>query len=667
MNAPASFLPLAEPRSWYSADELASLALPGLPKAKRAINERAKEEQWALKSDQEGNPLSRRRAGRGGGTEYHVSVLPAAARAALVQRFGPTVDRTGTDAANAYAANDETASREWQWFDRQSDKIRLAARRRLSIVEAVTAYELAGMSRSSAVFEASREHKVGASTIWTWLHLVQGLAVTDWLPALAPRRRGGGVMADVDAELWVIFKSDYLRPERPTYAECYRRTSAIAAARGLTMPTCKTLQRKLEREVDARVVTLLRDGQEALRRSMPAQRRTVKDLHAMQLVNIDGHKFDVFVNWGKDAKGRDIIGRPMMVGIQDVMSRKVLAWRIGETESAVLTRLAFADLFRNFGIPKGCLLDNGRAFASKWITGGALTRYRFKIREEDPTGLLPALGINPHWATPYRGQSKPIERAWKDLCGCIARHPAMAGAYTGNNPMAKPENYGSRAVPVDEFRAHVAREVALHNARQGRRTEMANGRSFDEVFAESYARAPVGKATVEQLRLALLAGENRRVDRRTSQIEICGNRYWTAALNNHAGQTVTVRFDPDDLHQPVHVYDLAGRYLCSADVIEDTGFLDIASAKRRARQEADWRRQTREAAEAEQLLAASQIAALLPQAAADALPEPGAVRVVRHRGHVAAALKPVTHVRQQKQEEFMEAMERGVARLRLVE
>jgi hypothetical protein len=28
-------------------------------------------------------------------------------------------------------------------------------------------------------------------------------------------------------------------------------------------------------------------------------------------------------------------------------------------------------------------LDNGRAFASKWITGGANTRFRFKVREED--------------------------------------------------------------------------------------------------------------------------------------------------------------------------------------------------------------------------------------------------------------------------------------------
>ncbi|QRY97116.1 DDE-type integrase/transposase/recombinase [Sphingomonas paucimobilis] len=157
----------------------------------------------------------------------------------------------------------------------------------------------------------------------------------------------------------------------------------------------------------------------------------------MEAVNIDGHKFDVFCRW---PDGR--IGRPMMVTIQDIYSRKILAWRVDESESALSTRLVFADLFTTWGIPKACLMDNGRAFASKTITGGAKTRFRFKIKDEEPTGVLTALGIAIHWATPYRGQSKPIERAFRDLCDTIAKHPALAGAYTGNKPDAKPRITG---------------------------------------------------------------------------------------------------------------------------------------------------------------------------------------------------------------------------------
>src|SRR3546814_6905545 len=117
-----------------------------------------------------------------------------------------------------------------------------------------------------------------------------------------------------------------------------------------------------------------------------------------------------------------------------------------------------------------------------------------------------------------RGQSKPIERAWRDFCDTIAKHPVFAGAYTGNKPDAKPENYGSHAVPLDLFRAVFAREIARHNARQGRRTEIAAGRSLDEAFNESYARAPIGKATPEQLRMALLAGEQVRCDREKGSV-----------------------------------------------------------------------------------------------------------------------------------------------------
>jgi putative transposase len=145
----------------------------------------------------------------------------------------------------------------------------------------------------------------------------------------------------------------------------------------------------------------------------------------------------------------------------------------------VLTRLAFADLFSKWGIPAGCLLDNGRAFASKWITGGAKTRFRFKIREEEPTGILTALGVRIHWATPYRGQSKPIERAFRDLCDTIASHPAVHGAYTGNHIDAKPENYGiAGGSDRDVFVELVSRGIAAHNARPGRRTETARGRQL---------------------------------------------------------------------------------------------------------------------------------------------------------------------------------------------
>lgn len=618
-------------RDWWTAAELAELALPGLPGDKRSINRRAQEERWTMRNGAAGDALVRPRKGKGGGLEFHVSLLPGAARLEMARR-GLTADRPAPELVDQDSGS-------WRWFDRQSAKVRAEAERRLAIVNEVLLLEESGVNRTAAIADASARHpKAGKATLWSWLRAIDGVPAHNRLPALAPRHKGGGSEAEIDPLLWGIFKSDFLRASAPTLTSCYARTAAIAAERGLSMASERTYRRRIDAEIDPGIVLLRRKGEEALRRSVPAQRRTVDDLHAMELVNIDGHKFDVFVI--SPETGKPI--RPLMVAIQDIHSRKVLAWRLAVSESAATVRLAFADLFRAYGIPKGCVLDNGRGFASKWITGGAKTRYRFKVKDEDPTGLLTGLGIAIHWALPYRGQSKPIERAFRDLCDTVARHPAMEGAYTGNSPMAKPENYGSRAIPWAEFVAHVAKQVPLHNARLGRQGGVCRGRSFDQVFAESYAAAPIGKATAEQLRLALLAAEQKLVNRQTGEIELFRNRYWSPECGRLAGQRVTVRFDPDNLHSEVHLYGQDGRYLTSAELIADTGFLDVEGAKATAKRAKDYRRRIKDAVEAEQLLAAEEVAELQAGFEAPALPEPSVVRPVRHRGATAAALKAAT-------------------------
>jgi hypothetical protein len=643
-------------REFFSAAELAEMGLPGLPGDKRSIARRAQEERWSSRTGADGALLVRPRQGRGGGVEFHFSLLPGAAQIELARRgiVTPAIEEAKADSSIG----------SWQWLERQPDRVRSTAEFRLKVVSEIELLEGSGMTRSAALAEASRLHEIGKSTLWSWLALVEGIAPANRLPALAPRRTGGGREAAMDEDLWTIFKSDYLRPAEPTLTSCYRRTAKIAEERGLSMPSERTFRRRLEREIDPGILTLRRKGEEALRRSIPAQRRHVTDLHALECVNIDGHKFDVFVTPPPGSKSDKPL-RPVMVALQDVRSSKIVAFRIGESESAALARLAFADLFRDFGIPRHCVLDNGRGFASKWITGGTANRFRFKVKAEEPTGLLTALGVQIHWALPYRGQSKPIERAFRDMCDTIAKHPAMDGAYTGNSPTNKPHDYGKRAVPWDEFVAHVGQGIADHNARIGRRGRDYAGRSFDQVFAASFAAAPIAKATPEQLRMALLAAEQKTVNRQTGAIELFGNRYWSPDCGRLAGEKVAVRFDPDDLHSEIHLYGQDGEYLCSAEVIEDNGFLDVSGAKATQKRWADHRRRIRDGLEAERLLSAEELAAMQPDRPMPELPEPGAVRIVHHRGQTAAALKPQREITQPAGKAAIDRM-RG-ALLRVVE
>lgn len=71
------------------------------------------------------------------------------------------------------------------------------------------------------------------------------------------------------------------------------------------------------------------------------------------------------------------------------------------------------------------------------------------------------------------------------MAEAISKHPFCAGAYTGNKPDAKPEDYGRCAIGFEAFKAHVGAQIVAHNAQAGRKALNCAGRSFDETFAES--------------------------------------------------------------------------------------------------------------------------------------------------------------------------------------
>ncbi|WP_448660329.1 transposase domain-containing protein [Sphingomonas sp. CJ99] len=634
-SVPTATVATPDPRlEWYSAAELEALALPGLPGDKRSINRRADQDRWINRTGPDGLALVRPRAGRGGGVEYHVTLLPAAARLEL-ERRASLLRQTEAPAIALVRAETEGG---WRWLEAQSGAVRAEAERRLAIVNQILLLESAGMTRTAAIAHVMEEHGVSRATLWNWLGLIDGLASSDRLPALAPRRKGGGRAAEIDPRVWQYYKSYALSLSKPSLTHCYERTAEYAVELGLSMPAERTMRRRFEREVEPAIRLLKREGEEALRRSIPAERRTVEHLSAMEVVNIDGHKFDV---WVIPPEGGDPV-RPIMVAIQDVRSSKIVGWRLGLTESTTLARLAVADMLKNFGIPKRMTSDNGRAFASKLFSGGQTTRFRFSILENEPTGLMTALGVEINWAIPGRGQSKPIERAFRDLADRVSRAPECEGAYTGPNPLAKPENYRTKAMPWEAFRAHVERCVNRHNARLGRTGRDYRGRSFDQVFIDTLR--DVGRATPEHLRLALLAHDQVRVNRQTGEISLFGNRYWADGMDRLRGQLVTVRFDPEQLHGDVHLYD-GPTYLLTAQLIADSPWGTVDGAKSAAKRAADYRRKIREGVEAEQLLTSEQLAAMSPGVSAPAIPEPPALRPVRHRGNVAIAAKPIAETR----------------------
>jgi hypothetical protein len=567
---------------------------------------------------------------------YREADLPAGVRLALSLARG---------AALTTPADDSRRSHMWALFERKPDTIKAKAKARLDVVEAISREMERGAGKLAAIELAAARTGEHASTIRRWLELIADVSRNDWLPALAPKWNGRTKTVDCTIEAWEFFKADFLRMSQPRAEPCYRRLEEAAAAHGWTFPSLRTLQRRLARELPPALQRYARGGPDALKRMFPAQRRDHAVFHALEAINGDGHRFDVFCR-GADGKAF----RPTLLAWQDIYSGKWLGWRVGIDECAELVRLSFSDVCRHHGLPSHAYLDNGRAFASKWNTGGIANRYRFKFRAEEPDGVFKQLGVAIHWTDPYSGQSKPIERGFQDVIEAISKHPLCEGAYTGGNPMAKPENYGSRAVPFDQFTALVDDRMHALNRREGRRSAVAAGRSFDATFAESYERAPIRKATEEQLRLLLLAAEGVTARADTGAVHLYGNTYWSdsPALARMAGRKVVARFDPQRLDQPIHVYGLDGRYLCAAACQELAGFNDIDQARAHARGRKTWLKGVKLQAEGERTMDASRVAALLPKS-----PEPPAP--------AASVVRPLGFAKNAPAQPRMSAEERAAA------
>jgi putative transposase len=609
-------------REWFTAAEILQVGSVALPTDMRALNRLIERNGWRIDERR-----ARPRTGRGGGTEYHISLLPAEVQARLV------VAQTA-ETPNARALSRSSAL--WARFEALPEKAKAKARRCLAIVERVDTLTRGGMVARVAVALVSHEEEIASSTIWTWLRAAGSVPAADRLAALAPRHQGRTLTKQVDPRAWSFLVADYLRPEQPAFEASHRRMCEAAAEQGWSpLPSAKTLKRRVDREIPRGARTLARAGADAARRVFPHQTRDRSVFSALQAVNADGHRFDVFVRWPDGT-----IARPVMVAVQDLFSGMILGHRIDATENWSAVRHAFADVVESFGIPEQCWLDNGRSFASKWISGGMKTRFRFTVRDDEPKGLLTQLGVQVHWATPYHGQAKPIERAFRDLCEEIAKHPRCAGAYTGNSPEAKPENYGSKAIPLDDFRAIVANEIARHNLRTGRRTATAKGRSFAATFKASMEAdgALVRRATDAQRRMLLMAAEGVTARKPTGEVHLGENRYWAEPLVELMGKKVVARFDPDDLMAPVAVYTLDGRYLCEAPCIAATGFDDMDAAREHARRKRAWFKAQRELLDLERRMTIDEVARLLPKI--DPVEPPPPTKVVRLVAAGAATPKP---------------------------
>lgn len=583
----------AEPAQlWWTADELAKANLPEMPGTTQGVTLLASRDNWRAIPNG-----SCKKSGRGGGWQYHWSVLPSATRKNLLSREAPAPDAKPARGAA------------WATFDALPDRDKETAKSRFKVIETVELLQSAGATKVAAVEVAAQQCDCNPRSVFNWLKLVEGVAAVDRLAYLVKRHRTAArapVSHTKTRPFMDHLKSAYLRLEQPTFKQSFRIAAKLAKSEGWHLLTERTAQRRLERDVPRVTRVYLREGEAGLQRCYPPQICDRKGMVALEGVNADCHKIDIFVEWPDGTQDP-----PQIVAFQDLYSNKILSWRVDHDPNKVMVMSAFGEMVETYGIPRHCLFDNGREFANKWLTAGAKTHFQFIIREDDPLGVLPMLGIQMHWATPAHGQAKPIELGFRDFASDIAKDPRFAGACVGNRPDAKPENYKSRIIPLETFLQVVEEGVAEHNAQQGRLTPSAEGRSFDETFAASYAEAPIQKATEAQRRLWMMGQHVGKLHCGHGSLTFQKNVYHANWMSQRPGEDVVARFNPEDLYSGVEIYTKQGEYLGFAECQQKVGFFDIVGARLHSKRKAQIRKAEKVLAKAHTPIPIEEIAAKL--------------------------------------------------------
>lgn len=492
-------------------------------------------------------------------------------------------------------------------WDRASSTARTTAAARAATVALVQDRVAGGAAVADALRAVAADADVSVPTLRRWVAraAAAGAAGQVATAGLVDRPRAGRpatVWMQPGAEdAWRLWQVAYLRLEKPSAAGCWETVRRVGVTRGWRLPSVQAFLRRLRAETPAPQIVRAREGRLAALATYPFQRRTVADLAPLELVNGDGYRHNIFVI--PEGGGKPF--RPLTWFWQDVRTRKMLAWRSGPTESADLIRLSLHDLVVAYGVPGGVLLDNTRAASTKWF-GGSNCRWRAD-QDEPVQGILDVLGIRVvHTGVEHEvngkarghGWAKPVERAFRDLGETVDKHPWAAGAYTGRSPAHKPANYDEdHALTWEQFVGVLADGMLQHDARPGRETEAAAGRSFEATWAAEIATTPVRRLTRAQQGLLLLAVESTKIKRSGVFTLAAGraaglpqNEYWHPDLVAVAGRRIVARFDPQNLHGGVEVFDAQGRWLCRADCRLPVGVLDTVTAKRTNRERRAWQR-----------------------------------------------------------------------------
>jgi len=222
-----------------------------------------------------------------------------------------------------------------------------------------------------------------------------------------------------------------------------------------------------------------------------------------------------------------------------------------------------------YGIFDQLWTDNGTAFSGHLVAGGNAGKFRNRGTAQKPVqppGICKIMGVDLRFHMPGNPKAKIAERVFATLSRGIDDRPEFKGAHAGHAPGANP-NPKVKPVPYEEACRILKRETRCYNQEPRRRSQGANGRSYQQVFEEGLRQRITRKPTNRQLYLSGLVYSPVSVDRH-GQVRKDGwvygswNTQETLLRHHGTGRQILLGRDPDDYAAPAIAFDAHGNLIC---------------------------------------------------------------------------------------------------------
>ena len=573
-----------EIKSYYTAKELASLSLKTLPTSHANVRNKAKKECW----------ITRKRAGRGGGTEYLFESLPADAQAeikskaykALMPRQSPKAQR---DIAVMSNRNIDTLDSEQ----------RATADARVHMTLLVGQYEASAGSRTAAiklVSEMSRDMAlpVDESTDYnavcaTALAKVRGKAgvgvrrlhqwcidadkcetPTERLLALAPQKQGQPVIKPTRMGWLPDFMAVYRNTNGLSMAEAYRTFElSYGAKHGAdAVPHYDAVRRAMDK-----MPKYVRECGRLTGASMKALKTYVKRDWSTLVNNDvwtgDGHSLKMKVAHPDHGKPFT----PELTLIMDTASRYIVGWSMAYSENQLAVGDALRHAMTKHGIPAIYYSDNGSGQKNKTF-------------DTDVIGIFPRLGVHHETGIPGNPQGRGIiERVMKTIAQPIAREfetyhgpnvdsdthrkistatASLANAQAAGREVLTPKQAWAKGkLPSWKQLLDVTEAVISWYNNEHKHTALGNvtpAAMRQHIFNQMDAEDIIPLTEVEA-RDMFRPAVSRKVQR--AWVTVYNNEYWHQALEAWDGKEVDIFIDQHDA-ATVIIRDKDGSYICDA-------------------------------------------------------------------------------------------------------